>query len=77
MSNSDDQLKKKKKIQSADDVAQAMAANMADPDFYDRHERIKDKAAAKVIAERKKRRQKADYLILMLLSSPFPFFFLL
>ncbi|MHA2271238.1 MAG: hypothetical protein ACXACI_05200 [Candidatus Hodarchaeales archaeon] len=64
MMNPDDQSKKKKTAQSAADVAQAMAANMAanmaDPDFLDRHERIRDEAAAKVIAERKKREQKAD-----------------
>ncbi|MFQ5976764.1 MAG: hypothetical protein ACE5OZ_01380 [Candidatus Heimdallarchaeota archaeon] len=63
MSNPDDQSKKKQP-QSAADVPQAMAANMAanmaDPDFYDRHERLKDEVAAKVIAKRKKRQQKND-----------------
>jgi hypothetical protein len=58
MANPDDQSKKKP--QSAADVAQAMAANMADPDFYDRRERLKDEVAAKVIAKRKKRQQKND-----------------
>jgi len=54
--------KKKNATQSAEEVAKIMvanmAANMADPDFLDRQERIRSKAAKKVIAARKLREQK-------------------
>ncbi|MHA2231847.1 MAG: hypothetical protein ACXAB4_05090 [Candidatus Hodarchaeales archaeon] len=66
MSNLDDQSNKKKKTQSAAHVAQAMAANMAanmaDPDFYDRHERMQDEVRAKVIRIHQSHRFSGVYL---------------
>lgn len=54
----------KKKLQTAKEVAEIMAANMAanmkDPDFLDRKERIRQEAANKVIKERKLREKEKE-----------------
>ena len=51
--------KKEKRIQTADEVAQAMVenmkANMNNPDFLDELERYRQQAADKVLKKRKER----------------------
>ncbi len=51
--------KKKKKIQTADEVAQAMVenmkANMNNPNFWDEQERYKEEALKEVLKKRKER----------------------
>ncbi len=52
----------KSKGQTAQEIAEIMAANMKanmeDPEFWDRHDRIREKVTKKVLEERKLRRQK-------------------
>lgn len=56
--------KKAKKNNKAKEVAEAMvanmAANMADPNFLDDHERMQDEAARKVIEKRKLREKEEE-----------------
>ncbi len=56
--------KDKSKGQSAKEVAEIMAANMKanmeDPEFWERNERIKEEALHKVLKARKLREQKRE-----------------
>jgi len=60
--NGEEANKKSKKSNTAEDIAKIMVenmkANMANPDFLSEQERIRDKVRAKVIQERKERRER-------------------
>jgi hypothetical protein len=58
----DEENKKSNESNTAEDIAKIMVenmkANMANPDFLNEQERIRDKVRAKVIQERKERRER-------------------
>jgi hypothetical protein len=62
MSNGEDE--QPKKDQTAKEIAEIMVenmkANMANPDFLDEQARIREKVRAKVLKERKERRERKD-----------------
>lgn len=59
-----DETKTKKKGQSAEEIAKIMVenmkANMANPNFWDEQEEIRQKALDKVLKERKERQRNKE-----------------
>ena len=60
--NKEDDNENSKKTNTAEDIAKIMVenmkANMANPDFLNEQERIRDEVRAKVIQKRKERRER-------------------